>query len=247
MMPDATIRRRHAAFAPAMLALGASIASSQAPSVPEVGARPPLVLLALNGGDTEVLVPERDNGGFSELDRKRAAVAFSQQSPGKVHPMSARLLDLVYRSVRHFDARVVRVVSGFRRDRAGSRHTQGRAVDMTIEGVANERLAAYAREFGFVGVGFYPKSGFVHLDVRDASYFWVDDSAPGCPNHLIPVLAAKARKADAAALARGETPDTYVPNNRAEDAAAAAVYARRERARKTAARAARSRRRAGGD
>src|SRR5262245_55602682 len=147
MMSDATNGRRRAAPMLAVLALGASVASSQAQSAPEAGTRPPLVLLALNGGDTEVLVPERDDGGFSELDRQRAAVAFSQQSRGKVHPLAPRLLDLVYRSMRHFDARVVRVVSGFRRDRAGSRHTQGRAVDMTIEGVPNERLAAYVREF----------------------------------------------------------------------------------------------------
>jgi hypothetical protein len=202
---------------------------------PAPGAHPALVLMAVNGGDTEVLVPQRDDGGFSAADLRRAAVAFSQQSPGKVHSLAPRLLDLVYRSMRHFEARVVRVVSGFRRDRAGSRHTQGRAVDMRIEGVTNDRLAEYVRKFGFVGVGFYPKSGFVHLDVRDASYFWIDDSAPGHPNHLVPVLAAEARKADNEARDRGETPDLYVPNNRAEDAAAAKVYARQARERQAAA------------
>ena len=31
---------------------------------------------------------------------------------------------------------------------------------------------------GFVGVGVYPVSGFVHLDVRERSYFWVDTSGP---------------------------------------------------------------------
>jgi Bacterial protein of unknown function (DUF882) len=194
------------------------------------------VLLPVNGGDMVVLVPQREDGGFNDADLQRAAVAFSQQSPGKVHSLAPRLLDLVYRSMRHFDASVVRVVSGYRRDRAGSRHTQGRAVDMMIEGVANDRLAAYARELGFVGVGFYPESGFVHLDVRDASYFWVDDSAPGEPNRLVPVLEAEACSADESARARGEAPDVYVPNNRAEDAAAAKVYARHARLRRATAR-----------
>src|SRR5262249_25624553 len=90
--------------------------------------------------------------------------------------------------------------------------------------------------FGFVGVGFYPKSGFVHLDVRDASYFWTDDSAPGAACQLVPVLKARARKADEAARARGEAPDVFVPNNRAEDAAAAKVSAQRARERMAAAR-----------
>jgi uncharacterized protein YcbK (DUF882 family) len=198
-------------------------------------ARPSLVLVSVNGGDTEVLVPQRDDGGFSRQDLRRAAVVFSQQSPGKVHALAPRLLDLVYLAMRHFDATVVHVVSGYRRDRAGSRHSQGRAVDMMIEGVDNTDLAAYLRDVGFVGVGFYPKAGFVHLDVRDASYFWIDDSAPGAPNRLRPVFEDQARSADAAARARGDKPDLYVPNNRAEDRAAAKAYEfraqlRRERA-----------------
>jgi hypothetical protein len=204
------------------------------PQVPV--ARPPLVLLAVNGGDSVVLIPQRDDGGFSDEDLQRAAFAFSQQSPGKVHPLAPRLLDLVYRCMRHFDASVVRVVSGYRRDRAGSRHTQGRAVDMSIDGVPNDKLAAFVRDFGFVGVGFYPRSAFVHLDVREASYFWIDDSAPNQPSRLVPVFEAQARSADAAARARGELPNVYVPNNRADDAAAAKVYARRARDRKTSAR-----------
>lgn len=197
--------------------------------------RPSLSLVSVNGGETEVLFPQRDDGGFSNEDLRRAAVVFSQQSQGKVHPLAPRLLDLVYRTMRHFDATVVHVVSGYRRDRAGSRHTQGRAVDMMIDGVPNDRLAAYLRGLGFVGVGFYPKAGFVHLDVRDASYFWVDDSEPGAPNHLVPVREEEARAADAAARERGELPDLYVPNNRAEDRAAAKVYARRARQRRQAA------------
>jgi hypothetical protein len=82
---------------------------------------------------------------------------------------------------------------------------------MTIEGVSNDRLAAYARGFGFVGVGLYPKREHVHLDVRDVSYFWIDDSAPDAPDRLVPVLEEEARSADAAARARGESPDVYVP------------------------------------
>jgi len=206
-----------------------------APTPPAPVARPPLVLLPVNGGGTVELVPQRDDGGFSAEDLGRAAVAFSQQSPGKVHPLAPRLLDLVYRSVRHFDGGVVHVVSGYRRDRAGSRHTQGRAVDMRIDGVPAGRLAVYLRGLGFVGVGFYPKSGFVHLDVRDASYFWIDDTAPGEPSQLVSVFEDEARRADLAARARGEAPDLFVPNSRADDGAAAKAYARRARDRRAAA------------
>jgi uncharacterized protein YcbK (DUF882 family) len=196
-----------------------------------------LVLLPVNGGDTVVLVPQREDGGFSNEDLRKAAVAFSAQSPGKVHALAPRLLDLVYRAVRHFNGGAVHVVSGFRRDRAGSRHTQGRAVDMRIDGVDNKELSAYLRGVGFAGVGFYPASDFVHLDVRDASYYWVDDSAPGAPTRLRQVHEEQARKADAEARARGEKPDVFVPNNRREDAAAAKVYAERRAQQRREARA----------
>jgi hypothetical protein len=149
-----------------------------------------------------------------------------------VHPISPRLLDLVYKAMLHFKASLVHVVSGYRPDRAGSRHTQGRAIDMVLPGVSNEQLADYVRTYGFVGVGIYPKSGFVHLDVRDVSYFWVDNSLPDERSRGVPILANLASASDRAAAARGEAPDTWVPNNDAEDRAAANTYARRAKARR---------------
>ena len=230
----AAVQARDGGTAVTMIAKGPTATTTAPGSSPTSPAAEPiphgkqvLVLLPVNGGDTVVLTPQREDGGFANEDLRRAALAFSAQSPGKVHALAPRLLDLVYRAVCHFDGGAVHVVSGFRRDRAGSRHTQGRAVDMRIDGVDNKELAAYLRGLGFVGVGFYPQSDFVHLDVRDASYFWVDDSAPGAPTDLQQVHEEQAREADAAARARGEKPDLYVPNNRREDAAAAKVYAER--------------------
>jgi hypothetical protein len=35
------------------------------------------------------------------------------------------------------------------------------------------------RSFADIGVGYYPNSTFVHLDVRERSTLWVDYSGPG--------------------------------------------------------------------
>lgn len=199
----------------------------------EVTGRVPLVLVRVVGGAPPVtLVPQRDDGGFSEEDQARAARAFCSPDAKQTHPVSPRLLDLVYRTMRHFEAPLVHVVSGYRKDRAGSRHTQGRAIDMVIPGVTNEQLADYVRQFGFVGVGIYPKSGFVHLDVRDRSYFWLDFSMPGERNRSVPHLTSEALAADVAARARGESPNSFVPGNDREDRAAARSYARRAKVRR---------------
>jgi hypothetical protein len=201
---------------------------------PKVTGRVPLVLSrVLNGGDSVTLVPQREDGGFSDDDLQRAARgAFCPIEAKKIHPISPRLLDLVYRAMRHFNAPLVHVVSGYRPDRAGSRHTQGRAIDMVLPGVTNEELADYVRTYGFVGVGIYPKSGFVHLDVRDTSYFWVDDSLPDERSRGVPILTTLAAQADRVAAARGDAPDTWVPDNDKDDRAAAKSYARRAKSRR---------------
>lgn len=193
------------------------------------GAFQPLVLAPIDahGGERVTLIPSTDAGGFSEEQQSLAARAFSPLGRKKPHPISPRLLDLVYRAMRHFDAPLVHLISGYRADRAGSRHTQGRAIDMVLPGVSNEELAAYVRQFGFVGVGVYPKSGFVHLDVREASFFWVDNSLPNERCRPEPTLLGEAKLMDARARDRGEQPNTFVPNNDKEDKAAERAYKRR--------------------
>ncbi len=198
-----------------------------------VTVRRPLVLSQVNGGMLVTLVPQREDGGFSDEDLQRAAQAFAPRDwTGPVHPIAPRLLDLVYKAVLHFNAPMVHVVSGYRKDRAGSRHTQGRAVDMVLPGTTNEDLAEYVRSFGFCGVGVYPTSGFVHLDVRERSYFWVDNSLPGERSRSVPHMAEEAAEADRLAAMRGIQPDVFVPDNNKEDRAAAGSYARRAKRRR---------------
>lgn len=206
------------------------------------GSLPPLVLAPIDahGGERVTLIPAGDNGGFSEEQQSQAARAFSPLGRKKPHPVSPRLLDLVYRAMRHFDAPLVHLISGYRADRAGSRHTQGRAIDMVLPGVSNEELAAYVRQFGFVGVGVYPKSGFVHLDVRDTSFFWLDQSLPNERCRPEPTLMGEAKSMDQRARDRGESPNTFVPNNDNEDKAADRAYKRRAQRRMRAAQAARN-------
>ena len=206
-----------------------------AAAIVDTSGRVPLTILPVNGGAQVSLVPEREDGGFSDADLEVAARAFAPKDMRHTHPISPHLLDLVYRTMRHFSAPLVRLVSGYRPDRAGSRHTQGRAIDMVVPGVTNEALAEYVRQFGFCGVGIYPKSGFVHLDVRDASFFWVDQSLPDERSRSEPILPLESAAADRAARARGEAPDTFVPGNQREDRAAARTYAKRAQKRRSSA------------
>jgi len=98
---------------------------------------------------------------------------------GRQHVLDERLAQLVVKAAYHFhDAHVV-VVSGWR-EHAG-RHTTGEALDFKLDGVHAAALAAYLRSLPRVGVGIYthPRTQYVHLDVREPSYHWIDASPPG--------------------------------------------------------------------
>jgi hypothetical protein len=99
--------------------------------------------------------------------------------------MNPRLIALIYRTGRHWPGRRVEVVSGYRHPKFAknprSPHMKGLACDFRVVGVSNAELRDYLRHnFDKVGVGYYPNSSFVHLDVRkDHSAFWIDYSGPG--------------------------------------------------------------------
>ena len=95
--------------------------------------------------------------------------------------LDPRLLRLLVDVSDTFGGRPIRIVSGFRTTSyyQDSRHKQSQAVDFSIPGVPNEVVRDYLRTLSKVGVGYYPNSSFVHLDVREHSAYWVDYAGPG--------------------------------------------------------------------
>lgn len=136
--------------------------------------------------------------------------------------IDVRLLGLLARVSDTFGGRALRVVSGWRMTSFAreSRHKLGRAVDFRVVGVPNEALRDYVRTFSDVGVGYYPNSTFIHLDVRDAPAYWVDYAGPGeAPRYRKPIATA--------ARATGEGPeDRGVPSAASAPATAEAAEGR---------------------
>ncbi|MDX2024014.1 MAG: DUF882 domain-containing protein [Deltaproteobacteria bacterium] len=101
------------------------------------------------------------------------------------HKMDPRLVRLLYEVGRHYDGRRIEVISGYRDPGVAknpkSPHKLGLACDFRVVGIRNQELRDYLRKsFDHVGVGYYPNSSFVHLDVRTGgSAFWIDYSSPG--------------------------------------------------------------------
>jgi len=97
-------------------------------------------------------------------------------------PIDIQLLTWMSLIYDHFGGKPLQIVSGFRNQRKQtSNHFKGRAMDIRIEGVAPKQVRAFAETLdrGGMGIGFYPVSQFVHIDVRSPpSYRWVDRSPP---------------------------------------------------------------------
>ncbi len=99
-----------------------------------------------------------------------------------VDPRLYELLSIIY---DHFGKQRLELVSGFRfAERDSSRHFHASAMDIRIPGVSVRELHAFAKTLdkGGMGIGIYPRSGFVHLDFRapgERSYYWTDWSGPG--------------------------------------------------------------------
>lgn len=92
--------------------------------------------------------------------------------------MEPRLLAVLSHVFDHFGERRIDVVSGYRNQRkTSSYHYKGSAADIRIEGVPARKLKAFVEtlDAGGMGIGIYPITGFVHIDVRPPpSYRWVD-------------------------------------------------------------------------
>jgi uncharacterized protein YcbK (DUF882 family) len=98
---------------------------------------------------------------------------------GDQHMMDPGLLDLLDTLHGKVESNgPFQVISGYRSPRtnamlhghsdgvaAKSLHMQGMAMDIRVEGVALDHLHKAALDIGRGGVGFYPTSNFVHVDV----------------------------------------------------------------------------------
>lgn len=114
---------------------------------------------------------------FNALDR--ISYLLRDVPSGEVKPIDPRLIDLLYgiQETLRTDAPFL-VVSGYRTPRTNrilakrksgvakhSLHMEGLAVDLLLPGRPLDVLAETALAFRAGGVGYYPASHFVHLDV----------------------------------------------------------------------------------
>jgi uncharacterized protein YcbK (DUF882 family) len=145
----------------------------------------PVVLYQINRRETMALRLRDGKGRPVKCVQRRFDHFLRCHYTNVEHKMDPRLMKLLFTTGHHWPGRRLEVVSGYRHPDVAknphSPHMKGLACDFRVEGVKTAELRDYLRRtFDKVGVGYYPNSSFVHLDVRkDRSAFWIDYSGPG--------------------------------------------------------------------
>ena len=95
-----------------------------------------------------------------------------------------RLAGVLAAAAIKFNSQRVDVVSGYRSPKYNlmlrkkghqvareSQHTQGTAVDFRVRGVGTEALREFAKSLRLGGVGYYPRTRFIHVDTGKVRYW----------------------------------------------------------------------------
>lgn len=138
----------------------------------DVAARP---IWAHNLRTHEIRVLEGPGGMTEQAER---GAFFRCWFTAKEGPIPAALVERILASARHFEVREVRIISGFRAPKYNlmlrkkgrevaeqSEHSEGLAIDFFLPGIATRELYDWMLVHHGGGVGFYPVSEFVHIDL----------------------------------------------------------------------------------
>lgn len=137
-----------------------------------------LSFVNLNTGDSGKFL-YWENGQYIGESLKRISYAMRDPHNGQVHDMNPELLDLVVRLTQRLKtANPVHIVSAFRSQATNdemaaksrgvarrSYHLDGMAIDLRIPSRGLGQVRAAALQLAAGGVGYYPGSNFVHVDV----------------------------------------------------------------------------------
>jgi uncharacterized protein YcbK (DUF882 family) len=99
--------------------------------------------------------------------------------------MDPQLFDVLWHTQMHVGySGTIEVLSGYRSPTSNawlasvtrgvasdSQHMNGNAMDIAMPGVPVFKIRQVARSLGMGGVGFYPRSGFVHIDTGPVRYW----------------------------------------------------------------------------
>jgi uncharacterized protein YcbK (DUF882 family) len=154
------------------------VAAASARVVQTTGARfGKFVVQSVNTNEEIEVSLNLDTGEVDAVGYARLRHLMRCQRTTAETPIDPRLIDLLYRIAQRTRQKI-QLVSGFRAPMFSlatlSYHTRGMAADIRIPGMTPLMARDLAESMGVHGLGYYPVSGFIHVDVRDDNARWTD-------------------------------------------------------------------------
>jgi uncharacterized protein YcbK (DUF882 family) len=156
------------------------------PPPPSLDTTSPRTLSLVNVNTDEALVVTYWADGAYRRDALDKLNHFLRDSrEGAVTEMDPQLFDVLWHTQMHVGfSGAVEVLSAYRSPTSNawlasvsrgvatdSQHMNGNAMDISMPGVPVFKIRQVARSLGMGGVGFYPRSGFVHIDTGPVRYW----------------------------------------------------------------------------
>ena len=125
-------------------------------------------------------------GHYDEKALFRLTHLLRDRRNNKKHLMDRRLFDVLHRLHSTLGTQdPYQVICGYRSKETNAKlrkknkgvaknslHMRGKAIDLRLEHIALKELSHAAHSLKAGGVGYYPKSNFIHLDIRSKPAFW---------------------------------------------------------------------------
>jgi len=165
-------------FIKAGLIASLCVASQPALAIPRLSGMKELAFRNLHT-DEKLRVTYWKNGQYDRSALSQINTILRDFRSGDVYPMSPNLVDLLHDlQGRLRTDSVIEIISGYRSPKTNamlastsdgvarnSYHTKGLATDIRMDGVSLRQIQTAALFMQRGGVGFYPRSDFVHVDV----------------------------------------------------------------------------------
>ena len=111
---------------------------------------------------------------------------FRDSRTGREREININLLDLLFEVKEHMKSKEpYHIISGYRTPKSNailgkrnkgvaknSLHMYGKAVDISMPGYSLRGIRKVAMKLKSGGIGYYPRSKFLHLDVGEVRYWW---------------------------------------------------------------------------
>jgi uncharacterized protein YcbK (DUF882 family) len=150
---------------------------------PDDGSSRTLSFFNMNTRET-ITSTYRRGGQYVPAELQRLSTFLVDHKSGDVIAMDPELFDILWHLQRSLGASSFEVLSAYRSPRTNavmarmsrgvarnSLHTQGQAIDIKVPGFSPYQVRQAARALQLGGVGYYPRTGFVHVDTGPVRYW----------------------------------------------------------------------------